>query len=726
MSAVLARRLSLALPLMSWGALSCSAPALAACERLLPEIAAPMTVGQKRRVTPEDLVGLRDIGATDVSYAIGDSPLAVSPDGKRLAFVITQGDAAANRHCRALVVLDLVQGAEPHVIDSGGEFMTMMNPTRGSLIATGAPEVVTPMWSPDGQSLAFRKRIDGRTEAWIASADGSGARRIARLEVDVEALAWSADGARLVLASRPGLAAQARGLDREGLTGYLYDARVSPNESARPLLAVGEPLVFRTIDIASQALGDAGADDVLRVPPVLDPTRVWSPVIVSAEGLSARLVSDDKPGGPMRISIFGTPAGTGASPVCLAEHCTGSIRSLLWLGDQLFYLRREGWAWETTVLYAWRPDRGQPRRVMATTDAVHGCVPAQRRILCLVETATTPRRIVSIDAASGARSPVYDPNPEFAGIALGEVKRLKFRNQFGIEAWGDLALPPGYAGGRLPLVVVQYNSRGFLRGGTGDDYPVHAFAARGFAVLSFERPAAAGTHRRDRAVGTPASGESVNRPNVEGWVDRRSLLGAVEGLVAQAIELGVADPRRIGITGLSDGATTSAFALVNSRTFAAAAISSCCTEPNTVMVQSGPARARQLLLDGFPPLGPGDADFWQPMSVSRNADRIAAPILMQLADREYLLGLETWAALKQAGKPVEMYVYPDEYHNRWQPVHRLATYVRSLDWFDYWLAGKRDADPAKAAQYERWDALRRLRDAGADHAAANPARPDMD
>ncbi|MEJ5976596.1 Atxe2 family lasso peptide isopeptidase [Novosphingobium sp. PS1R-30] len=725
MRAALPRRLTLVLASTSWGALSWSAPALAACEALLPQAALPTEI-RERRVTPEDLVGLRDIGYPDVAFAIGDSPLAVSPDGKRLAFVITRGDAAANRHCRALVVLDLAAGAGLRVVDSGGEFMTMMNPTRGSLIATGAPEVVTPVWSPDGQSLAYRKRIEGRTEAWIASADGSATRRAARLEVDVEALAWSKDGARLVLASRPGLAAQAQAIDREGLTGYVYDARVSPNESARPLLGVGEPLDYRALDIASDTLGNAGAEDATRVPAIVDPTRVWSPVAVSPAGLSAQLVRDDKPGGPMRISIVSAPAGTGASPVCLAETCTGSIRSLLWLGDQLYYLRREGWAWETTALYVWRPDRGQPRRVMATTDAVHGCVPAQRRILCLVENATTPRRIVSIDAASGARSPVYDPNPEFAGIALGEVRRLKFRNQFGIEAWGDLALPPGYAGGRLPLVVVQYNSRGFLRGGTGDDYPVHAFAARGFAVLSFERPAAAGTNRRDRAVATPPTGESVNRANVEGWADRRSLLGAVEGLVAQAIELGVADPRRIGITGLSDGATTSAFALVNSRTFAAAAISSCCIEPNTVMVQSGPARARQLLLDGFPPLGPGDADFWRPMSVSRNADRIFAPILMQLADREYLLGLETWAALKQAGKPVEMYVYPDEYHNRWQPAHRLATYVRSLDWFDYWLAGKRNPDTAKAAQYERWDALRRLRDTGTDHLPGNPARPDMD
>src|SRR3546814_4567827 len=39
-----------------------------------------------------------------------------------------------------------------------------------------------------------------------------------------------------------------------------------------------------------------------------------------------------------------------------------------------------------------------------------------------------------------------------------------------------------------PLVVVQYDTRGFLRGGTGDEYPIQALAASGFAVLSVSRP----------------------------------------------------------------------------------------------------------------------------------------------------------------------------------------------------------------------------------------------
>ncbi|PMY01186.1 peptidase, partial [Pseudomonas sp. MPR-R2A5] len=72
-------------------------------------------------------------------------------------------------------------------------------------------------------------------------------------------------------------------------------------------------------------------------------------------------------------------------------------------------------------------------------------------------------------------------------------ERLRSTNSFGLPSFADLDLPIGYVPGkRYPLVVVQYNSRGFLRGGTGDDYPIQAFANRGFAVLSVDKPTPVG------------------------------------------------------------------------------------------------------------------------------------------------------------------------------------------------------------------------------------------
>jgi hypothetical protein len=38
----------------------------------------------------------------------------------------------------------------------------------------------------------------------------------------------------------------------------------------------------------------------------------------------------------------------------------------------------------------------------------------------------------------------------------------------------------------------------------------------------------------------------------------------------------------------------------------------------------------------------------------------------------------------------------------------LAAQQGAVDWFDFWLNGREDPDPAKAEQYERWRELRRL------------------
>lgn len=78
------------------------------------------------------------------------------------------------------------------------------------------------------------------------------------------------------------------------------------------------------------------------------------------------------------------------------------------------------------------------------------------------------------------------------------------------------------------------------------------------------------------------------------------------------------------------------------------------------------------------------------------------------ADSEYLLTLPTFTALREAGAPVDLYVFPDEFHAKWQPAHRLAVWERTLRWFGFWfdlppLAGQ---PPAPAGEVARWRAWR--------------------
>src|SRR3546814_11309438 len=85
------------------------------------------------------------------------------------------------------------------------------------------------------------------------------------------------------------------------------------------------------------------------------------------------------------------------------------------------------------------------------------------------------------------------------------------------------------------------------------------------------------------------------------------------------------------------------------------------------------------------------------------------PLLIQASEDEYLLALETFTALRENGKPVDMFVYTNEHPINWQPAHRLAVYERDIDRFALWFQNVVDPDQAKAAAYDRWKVMREMR-----------------
>lgn len=665
-------------------------PAYAACDDLLPAAA-----GAGGMVTARDLLRLRDIGSPEGSKS--DAPLAVSPDGRSVAFVLSRADPDTNRYCRALLLVGTEAPHRVRLLDRGGDYIPVESVVRGLFVTIGTPKAVTPAWSPDGRRIAYLRRDAGVTQIWVASLEPGTARQVSHFPVEVESVAWSRDGRRLLYTARPARLTGEAAIAHEGRSGWLYDDRVATNQGPRPQVRAAEaPL--ETLAIDPEGGAPVALDDEDDAAPARDVTSAAG-YRAGIEPVSRDLLADN------RLRVL---APDGRRVACAAAACTGRLAGPWWdrTGQVLTFLRREGWAQGRTGLYRWRVGIGQPVRTLSTQDRIRGCAPLGDGLVCTRESSTSPRTIVRLDPATGAMQNLFDPNPEFAALRLGTVRRLTWRNDQGFEAWGDLVLPPGHVPGtRLPLVVVQYRSDGFLRGGTNDEYPIQAFAAQGIAVLSIERPAIWAS----RLPGL-TSADELERANYRGWAERKSLLSSLLAGVDAAVATGAVDGKRVGITGLSDGATTVRFALINTRRFAAAALSTCCLEPKTVMTYGGIAWARFNRSMGFPGVLHDDPAFWKPMSLAQNARSIDTPLLMQLADEEYLLALEPFEALREAGKPVEMHVYPDEHHGKWQPAHRLAVYQRNLDWFGYWLQERRDPDPAKQAQYTRWDRLRAARD----------------
>jgi len=547
------------------------------------------------------------------------------------------------------------------------------------------------------------------TQVWIAQTDASSSRILTHAATDVTDFAWSPDGKSIVFSSTAGLIEARKAIEVEGLSGYHYDDRSVPDYGPTPLLSGRLPEQYDIIALSGGPARPATASERQALLPPID-YETTDRAVLKASGTNhhrAWTAPRDR-NWTTTVDLW---ASDGAKPAirCDADACRGTpshgLLGLWWSADghKVYFMRQEGWDLEETTLYAWAPG-SEPERIVKTTDVVMGCQMVPAGLACVRESSTQPRQLVIINPENARSSPVFDPNPEFADVRLGTVQRLRFKNDAGMEAFGDLVLPPDYKPGvRLPLVIVQYRSKGFLRGGTGDEYPIQLFAARGFAVLSFQKPLAVFEVHPNPAWKTWQEAEVANQKN---WSERRSKLSAILNGLKQAISLGVVDPARVGISGLSDGSTTVRFGMINAPgIFAAAAVSGCCFDGRSMMIYGGPAVAKERANMGFPPVGE-DMSAWKAHSLPYNAARIETPLLIQSVDHDYLYALETVAMLRQEKKPVDLFVFPDEYHVKWQPAHRLAAYDRGLDWFDFWLRNREDPDPEKRAQYSRWEAMR--------------------
>lgn len=667
-----------------------------------------------RLISTGDLLHLRDIGGNS-------GAISVSPDGKFVVFQIQQAVPEHNAYRTGWFVVDVRSGA---YVDAGegGEPILL---GEGSGFINGARTAPEAMWTSDGKWFAYRLKRDGQVQVWRSSVNGETQEKLTSNAGNVSAFAWSEDGERIYFKVGASRVVKAAALQAEGERGYLFDDRFIPYASTKPVFADPEHSVdpffgehvegLWTINIAAgkeapatkeqrEAFNRLGA--IARPEGLAAEREILRSDIASRSRRFAWFENEDPiefagPRPPLRLFAHGKD---GAEMRCSAPECEGWLIWLYWTGDgdEVLFLRRAGHHFMQTEIYAWRPGADKIRTVLQTGDLLDDCEMGAAELICIHESATTPRKIVSINPSSGAVKTIFDPNPEFRAIRFSRVERLQWTEKGGAAAGGHLVYPANYEKGRrYPLVIVQYRSRGFLRGGVGDEYPIHPLAANGFFVLSFDRP--------DSRWGLMRVADSSERER-EAWRDfreRKSALSALEIVVDRLSARGLIDPARVGLTGLSDGAETVWYALIHSNKFAAAAASSGGYSQNFYYLVN--ARLRREVFQraaNLPAPESGDDSRWKEIVIDFHADRVDTPILVQVADSELLWGVSNFGSLADAGKPIEAYVFPDEYHIKWSPRHRAAIYDRNIDWMNFWLRGVERSLTGDPEQYARWRVMR--------------------
>jgi dienelactone hydrolase len=662
-----------------------------ACGGLLPS---DNSKGAKAAVTVQELVAIREIGA---SYPGAGPDLAASPAGNEVALVVRRADPESNRYCVGLVVQPLGGNARPVLLDTGDVLLRDDTPFLGlSDLGSGRPLANRPAWSADGRALYYLKAQHGIAQLWRVARDGSGAAPLTNMPTGVVRFTLAPDG-RLLVWSRPGLVDARAKLQREGRQGWVYDRRFWTVAKTGPF-PLEQPLILFAVDATTGRASPASPADV-------DHANRDARL---EQGLAAR--SEDG-----RTSASVEPVQTGVfyaqnrlvvrrdqkTLTCPKMVCTERVWGVWIRGEQVFVLREADADRGEMALVRWTIGEPGAHTLWRGPDVLFGCTITAKELLCVHESATRPPSLQRVDLVNGGAHTLLNLNPELSPERLGSVTRLVWRDATGTLAFGDFVLPAvRLSGEKLPLIVVQYESRGFLRGGTGDEYPIHALARAGYAVLSIHQPRRAAA----LAAGKVRTLDEFQRTMVEGHMLRKRLAAALDAGVDAAIATGVVDPRRIGLTGMSDGAVTACYALIHRPRYAALALSGGCEEAETWTAMIGPGWSEAIRRWGMPDPQRDASGYWDGVALSRNVERVQIPILFQVADRELLSAVQSWTALKAADRPVEMIVYPDEYHNKWQPAHRLAVYRSNMRWFDFWLRGREE--PGQKELYARWRQLK--------------------
>lgn len=658
-------------------------------------------------IAPRRLLEVADFGG-----------IAISPDGKRVAYRIEQASVERNTYDSIWYVQDMETGAPPLRLADGGA------PQREQ---TGLSIPAQATWSPDGRWIYYRALLEGKVDIWRAATDGSGAAPLTLELADIRAFILGEDGRELrysVGAERGDIIAAeqaeydlgiridrtvplGQGLFRSGFVdGRLATQRLRDNEVVRHSLLADVPDRWKALDLTTGARRDLGMSGALPgLPASADLAEEPSDVSALSQepfGTRVALIARvgernglrDRP--DTELMVF--PQMNMRAPIrCTAEACTGkTIVSVQWRPrtDEVLFTVEYPDEGHAQSIHRWNVKTGMVQPVVSSRGLLNGgvrllssdCAATARLLACVVAEADRPPRLERIDIETGRRRVLFDPNPALThDMADIGVQLLRWTDADGRQFTGQFYPARNAGPGLPPLFVSYYWCKGFVRGGLGEELPFASLAGHGIAAL---------------CINLAPSRED----GVEQYEQARSAVESVVGLLAAQ---GKIDAGRVGMGGLSFGAEITMWTAMHSQVLTAASVSSLGLSPMYYLLLSNFGEAFHTRLRMGWQLGAPEEtpERWRRFSPLFNLDRIRAPILMQLPEQEYIHSLDYAVPLMREGR-ADMYVFPNEPHQKFQPRHKLAVYERNLDWFRYWLLNEEDPNPAKRPQYMHWRAMR--------------------
>lgn len=713
---------------------------------------------ERRSPTLDDVLDLHEVG----------NPV-VSPDGRSMAFLVRQAFRACNCYRTALFLVPTTGEQVPTRLleeeslsdlhwTPDGRFLTYLSSRGGSRQLWrlsprgGRPEIVFTHTPGEGQT--YYESALGPQQA---------------IRIGIDLYEWSPDGSQVAFVTRPssdsGLVRRLvengvrydddrmgvrdillKQWSREPAELWIYDVAgrqerrlwSSPTAGVRFSYGLGIPSIAWSPDGHRIALTYAANISTVTAVPnfdlgiisaetgrfsplvstdsMLETTPVWSPDGAEIAFGSAFLTGQDLTGRLASLGIV-TPA-TRRVRYIARGHAGRSIDRVWWArgGRALVFETASpaGVGRALSGLYRAELASDTVRRETSGEYHVSDCSAAVRgQIACVRQNPNVPPDPAVVDLETGESRPVASTNLQVRRLALVPVTELRWTDDSGIESNGYLIRPARYRlGKRYPFVVLLYGFQGRFTLGAEwiTSYPSQALAQAGFVVLLANYPRYDAWPGDDFARGSVATGYGA--------------LASLQAVVRRLGREGLVDTTRVGVAGWSYGGFLAEFAITHSRIFSVASVGDdgdCNPGAYWLVGWRGYRRFMETTLGG-PPYG-ATLGNWVMFSPAQNADQVRIPVLMEASAEEAPAGLEMYSALRYHGIPVDFVIYPDEGHVFTQPVHRLASMRRNLDWFLFWLQGREDRDSREREQYSRWRSMRNHLQMPVDSGETGPTRP---
>lgn len=295
-------------------------------------------------------------------------------------------------------------------------------------------------------------------------------------------------------------------------------------------------------------------------------------------------------------------------------------------------------------------------------------------------------RISGGDFASSQK--ITDANPQQAEYMWGKRVLFDYKNKDGVRLQGILALPDDYQPGQKRPMLVSFYEK--------NSQNMHRYSAPSFITGMGALPV-----------------EALSRGYITMLADvhfrtgssHTDMLECVEAATRKVIELGYADPKRIGVHGHSYGGEGAAFIGTRSKLFAAVGMGAGVTDLYSDFSQSwgwsyqvtggSGANGNQYYLNGQGRWGKSP---WEDPTLYRNESALAhapnatSPFLIMHGTADptvsFSEGMNFYNALRYNGKQAVMLAYPGEGHGLRGLANRRDLTIRYFQFFDHFLKGE--------------------------------------